>query len=148
MNRKPIWIVLALILAASISACGSSSHKTTPPADITVAITTAPPSTLTVNGTASIAATVTNDTANAGVGLVLHSVGNLRRIQPDSYGQRSRYRLHRVSNCRRHRDHCSFHHHPHNHCDSRCNGQRSDSGDGSRWSIHILHERLRFDRTL
>ncbi len=67
MNRKPLWIVLALILAASISACGSSSHKTTPPADITVAITTAPPSTLTVNGTASIAATVSNDTANAGV---------------------------------------------------------------------------------
>jgi hypothetical protein len=66
MNRKPLWIVLALLLAASISACSSTSHKVTPPA-ITIAITTAPPATLTVNGTASIAATVTNDTANAGV---------------------------------------------------------------------------------
>jgi len=66
MNRKPLWIVLALILAVSISACGSTSKKVTPPA-ITVAITTAPPATLTVNGTASIAATVTNDTAAAGV---------------------------------------------------------------------------------
>jgi len=66
MNRKPLWILFVLILSASISACGSSK-KTTPPADITVAITTPPPSTLTVNGTASIAATVTNDTANAGV---------------------------------------------------------------------------------
>jgi hypothetical protein len=67
MNRRPLWIVLALILATSISACGSSSKKTTPPADITVAVTTPPPATLTVNGTASVAATVTNDTANAGV---------------------------------------------------------------------------------
>jgi hypothetical protein len=67
MNRQPLWIVLVLILAASISACGSTSKKTTPPAAITVAITTAPPASLTVNGTASIAATVTNDTANAGV---------------------------------------------------------------------------------
>ncbi len=67
MNRKPLWIVLVLTLAASISACGSTSKKTTPPATITVAITTAPPASLTVNGTASIAATVTNDTANAGV---------------------------------------------------------------------------------
>jgi hypothetical protein len=68
MNRRPLWIVLVLILAASISACGSTSKKTvTPPPVITVAITTAPPASLTVNGTASIAATVTNDTANAGV---------------------------------------------------------------------------------
>jgi hypothetical protein len=66
MNRKPLWIVLALILAASISACGSTSHKVTPPA-IAVAITTPPPATLTVNGTASMAATVTDDTAAGGV---------------------------------------------------------------------------------
>jgi hypothetical protein len=66
MNRQPLWIVFALILAASISACGSTSRKVTPPA-ITIAITTAPPATLIVNGTASIAATVSNDTAAAGV---------------------------------------------------------------------------------
>ena len=66
MNRQPLWIVLTLILAASISACSSTSHKVTPPA-ITIAITTAPPATLTVNGTTSITATVTNDTASAGV---------------------------------------------------------------------------------
>jgi hypothetical protein len=67
MNRQPLWIFLVLILAASISACGSTSKKTTPPPAITIAITTAPPASLTVNGTASIAATVTNDTAAAGV---------------------------------------------------------------------------------
>ena len=66
MNRKSLYTLLTLILAASISACGSSSHKTTAGA-ITVAITTAPPASLTVNGTASITATVTNDTAAAGV---------------------------------------------------------------------------------
>jgi hypothetical protein len=66
MNRKPLWVVFALILAASISACGTTSRKVTTPA-ITVAITTPPPATLTVNGTASIVATVTNDTAAAGV---------------------------------------------------------------------------------
>ncbi len=65
MNRKPLWIVLTLIFAASISACGSTSHKVTPA--ITIAMTTAPPATLTVNGTASMAATVSNDSAAAGV---------------------------------------------------------------------------------
>ena len=66
MNRQPLWIVLALILAASISACGSTSHKVIPPA-ITIAMSTPPPATLVVNRTASIAATVTNDSANGGV---------------------------------------------------------------------------------
>jgi len=67
MNRQPLWIVLVLIVAASISACGSTSKKTTPPPAITVAITTAPPASMTVLTTATIAATVTNDTAAAGV---------------------------------------------------------------------------------
>ena len=66
MNRKPFWIVLTLILTASISACSSSSQKVTPPA-LSIAITTPPPASLTVNRTASVSATVTNDTANAGV---------------------------------------------------------------------------------
>jgi len=66
MNRQPLWIVFTLILAASISACSSTSHKVTPPA-ITVAMTTPPPATLTANGTASITATVANDAAAAGV---------------------------------------------------------------------------------
>jgi hypothetical protein len=66
MNCKPLWIVVALILAASISGCGTTSSKGTTPA-LTVVITTAPPASLTVNGTASIAATVANDSANAGV---------------------------------------------------------------------------------
>ena len=80
MNRKPLWIVLALILAASISACGSTSKKT--PAVITVAMTTAPPATLTVNGTASIAATVTNDTAAAGVDWSCTPVGTCGTFVP------------------------------------------------------------------
>ena len=65
MNRKPLWIVLTFALAVAISGC-SSSHKT-PPAVITVAITTAPPASLEINASATIAATVTNDTAAAGV---------------------------------------------------------------------------------
>jgi hypothetical protein len=65
MNRKPLWIVLTFALAVAVSGC-SSSHKT-PPAVITVAITTAPPASLEINASATIAATVTNDTAAAGV---------------------------------------------------------------------------------
>ncbi len=69
MNCKSLSIVLTLILAASITACSSSSHAVTPPPPpaISVAISTAPPATVTVNGTASLAATVSNDTAAAGV---------------------------------------------------------------------------------
>jgi predicted component of type VI protein secretion system len=58
MNRRPLWIVLTFVLVVTISGC-SSSHKT-PPAVITVAITTAPPASLEINASATIAATVTS----------------------------------------------------------------------------------------
>ncbi len=60
MNRKILMIVVAVCGAALLSACGSS-------APIAVTLTTAPPSTLEINLTATIAATVANDSSNSGV---------------------------------------------------------------------------------
>ena len=61
--------VLLLICAATpifcLTGCGSS-RRSTPPT-ITVAITTAPPATLQAGTQTSVAATVTNDSSNAGV---------------------------------------------------------------------------------
>jgi hypothetical protein len=66
MNRKALLIALAFTVATFLSACGGGGgHKT--PTTPTIAITTAPPSSLEINGTASIAATVSNDSTNAGV---------------------------------------------------------------------------------
>ncbi|OLE48258.1 MAG: hypothetical protein AUG46_04065 [Acidobacteria bacterium 13_1_20CM_3_58_11] len=58
--------LLLLIAVVGLSGCGGGSPQTTPPA-IVVTITTAPPASLGVGGTAGVAATVVNDTANAGV---------------------------------------------------------------------------------
>lgn len=56
-------------VATLMCACGSGSggHSTPPPPAITVTLSTAPPSTLQVRLTASIAASVANDSANKGV---------------------------------------------------------------------------------
>src|SRR5438045_7697079 len=58
--------LLLLVAVVGLSGCGGGSQQTTPPA-IVVTITTAPPASLGVGGTAGVAATVVNDTANAGV---------------------------------------------------------------------------------
>src|SRR5947207_1982533 len=58
--------LLLLVAIVVLSGCGGGSQQTTPPA-IVVTITTAPPASLAVGGTAGVAATVVNDTANAGV---------------------------------------------------------------------------------
>ena len=58
--------LLLLVAVVVLSGCGGGYQQTPPPA-IVVTITTAPPASLPVGGTASVAATVTNDTANAGV---------------------------------------------------------------------------------
>ncbi len=61
-NARP----LLLVAVVALFGCGGGSQQTTPPA-IVVTITTAPPASLGVGGTAGVAATVVNDTANAGV---------------------------------------------------------------------------------
>ncbi len=60
MNHRLTLIGVAAFAALVISACGGS-HP------VQIAMTTPPPSSIEVNGTASIAATVTNDPSNAGV---------------------------------------------------------------------------------
>jgi hypothetical protein len=71
MNRKPYIGILAFALvclaAGFLTSCSSSSSTTTTPPAITVTLSTAPPSSLNTFQTASVAATVANDSANAGV---------------------------------------------------------------------------------
>ena len=60
-----------LFLAVSLSGCGAVGSSTSvtshPSGTISTSITQAPPSSLAANGTATISATVSNDSANAGV---------------------------------------------------------------------------------
>src|SRR5437016_10354923 len=58
--------VLLLFTIVVLSGCGAGSQQTGPPA-IVVSMTTPPPSSLPAGGTASVAATVSNDSAAAGV---------------------------------------------------------------------------------
>jgi hypothetical protein len=64
------WFLLftAAGTSAALAACGGSSNpNTTPALPISVAFTSAVPASLQVNATASLAVTLTNDSANAGV---------------------------------------------------------------------------------
>src|SRR5438876_5002397 len=61
-----LLLLVALVAGVVLSGCGGGSQQIVPPS-VVVTITTAPPASLPVGGTASVAATVTNDTANAGV---------------------------------------------------------------------------------
>src|ERR1700722_4521493 len=61
MNRKSLWIFLLALGATYVSGCGSNHHL------ILVSISQAPPGILVPNTTASITATVTGDSSNAGV---------------------------------------------------------------------------------
>ncbi len=59
-----------LFILVLVVGCGGGSQTVTPPPPppvLAIALSTAPPATLAANGTASIAATVTNDSANGGV---------------------------------------------------------------------------------
>ena len=63
MNRKPLLLMAAVYIAAALlTACGSSSKQ-----PIAVTISTAPPNALEVSYTGTVGASVTGDTANAGV---------------------------------------------------------------------------------
>ena len=63
MNRKSIVFGLAIAVAILSSACGSTSKKKV----LSIAVTAAPPASLEINQSASVAATVTNDSADGGV---------------------------------------------------------------------------------
>jgi hypothetical protein len=69
MSASELFVGLILVvLALNISGCGSSgSSSSTLPGNVTIALSQAPPTTLAINGTATISATVTNDSSNAGV---------------------------------------------------------------------------------
>jgi hypothetical protein len=64
-NSCTFAVVILLALLVGVG-CGSSSSVTPPPA-LAISLGTAPPTSLAVNATATIAATVTNDSANGGV---------------------------------------------------------------------------------
>ena len=66
MNRKDLLIALACTVATFLSACGGGGSKPAPTTP-TISITTAPAATLEINGTTPVAATVSNDSTNAGV---------------------------------------------------------------------------------
>jgi len=57
-----------LFILVLVAGCGGGSQTATPPPPVlAIALSTAPPATLAASGTVSIAATVTNDSANGGV---------------------------------------------------------------------------------
>ncbi len=79
------WLmgVMLLGVAASISGCGAvGSSPSNPTQPISIAITTAPPATLAASGTAMISATVSNDSANAGVDWSCAPAGSCGSFSP------------------------------------------------------------------
>jgi hypothetical protein len=69
-------VLLLTVLFSGCGAVSSSSTGTTTPPGIAIALSTAPPSTIAPSGTATIAATVTNDGANGGVDWSCAPAGN------------------------------------------------------------------------
>jgi hypothetical protein len=68
VRRWTLWFVCVCAISALVGCGGgSSSGGGTPPPAISVTLSTAPPASLEVNQTASVAATVANDSSNAGV---------------------------------------------------------------------------------
>ncbi|MGC1684000.1 MAG: hypothetical protein WA734_00120 [Candidatus Acidiferrales bacterium] len=73
MNRK-VSLALAGVVLMLLGACASGTHSGsggggggTPPPSLSIAITTAPASTVEINNSTTVAATVMNDSTNAGV---------------------------------------------------------------------------------
>jgi len=65
--RQTSLLMITLCMAAALVACSSSSPKISPPPSISVAFSGTPPTSLQTNATQSLTATVSNDSANAGV---------------------------------------------------------------------------------
>jgi hypothetical protein len=83
MNRKALLITLACTVATFLSACGGGGGgHTTPPATPTISITTAPAAMLEINGTTTAAATVANDSTNAGVDWTCTPTGTCGSFNP------------------------------------------------------------------
>jgi hypothetical protein len=80
-RRKAVLAGIGVALALSVSGCGSASGGSYS-YPISVAISTAPPSGLYVNQTASVAAAVTNDSANAGVDWSCAPAGSCGSFSP------------------------------------------------------------------
>ena len=82
MNRKALLIALACTVATFLSACGGGGGHKTPPATPTISITTAPAAMLEINGTTTAAATVANDSTNAGVDWTCTPTGSCGSFNP------------------------------------------------------------------
>ena len=82
MNRKALLIALACTVATFLSACGGGGGHTTPPATPTISITTAPAAMLEINGSTTAAATVANDSTNAGVDWTCTPTGSCGSFNP------------------------------------------------------------------
>jgi hypothetical protein len=82
MNRKALLIALACTVAMFLSACGGGGGHTTPPATPTISITTAPAAMLEINGSTPVAATVANDSTNAGVDWTCTPTGSCGSFNP------------------------------------------------------------------
>ena len=80
MNRN--FLFLGILAVAFLNGCGSSPAPS--PQPIAVVISTAPPSTIAAGGTASVAATVSNDTKAAGVTWSCTPAGTCGTFNPTS----------------------------------------------------------------
>lgn len=76
IERRGIFLAVSVAAAMLVAACGGSRSP------ISVAITTAPPSNLNVNQTASIAATLANDSSHAGVNWSCAPAGSCGTFSP------------------------------------------------------------------
>ncbi len=75
--------LVLVFLALSISGCGAvGSSPSTTSGNATITLTQAPPGTLAANGTATISATVVNDSTNAGVDWTCAPVGTCGTFNP------------------------------------------------------------------
>jgi hypothetical protein len=82
MNRN--FLFLCILALAFLNGCGSAASPGPGPQPIVVVISTAPPSTIAAGGTASVAATVSNDSKAAGVTWSCTPAGTCGSFNPTS----------------------------------------------------------------
>ena len=81
-QRSAVWACGVALAAAALSSCGSSNTGTAQP--ITLSFVQDPPATLPVNGTTTVAATVSNDPLHRGVGWTCTPVNTCGTLTPDA----------------------------------------------------------------